>query len=149
MARTSTTPRPGSATTDRPDATIDIAQAESNVAAPRPLTELEHAGITAAGDGAGRPTLTPPGVQGGAASITAGGVTGTWTSGVKVNALWAHYSTRDAYMSVPNVGWLKLYNGSDAAFLALTALASEAKQTQTQVAYRVESDGMVHEIYVW
>jgi hypothetical protein len=149
MPRSTTASRPASASADRPDATIDVTQAEQATPAPRPLTELEHADLERAGVTGQAPTLTPPGVDAGVTTIAAGGVTGTWTSGVKVNALWAQYSTRNAYMSVANVGWLKVFNGTDAAFLALTTLASQAKQSQTQIAYRTEADGMVHEIYLW
>ena len=96
-----------------------------------------------------RPTLLPP--KAGAATTTgaSGGVTGTWSNGMTVNGMWGVNETRNAYMSVVGVGWLKIFNGTDAAFTALTTLASQARQTGSAINYRVEADGMVHEIYLW
>jgi hypothetical protein len=111
---------------------------------------MEHIAVATSAAAAGSPTLLPPTAGAGStAVVTAGGATGTWTSGVQVNALWAQFATRNAYMSIPNIGWVKIFNGTDAAFLALTTLASQAKQTQSQIVYRTEADGMVHEIYLW
>jgi len=149
MARTTSPTGAGSTTT--PDTTIDLSATESTIPAPRPLTEMT-VGIEASGSAVsgGAPTLTPPSAStAGVASLAAGGATGTWTSGVKVNALWAQYATRNAYMSVAGVGWVKIYSGSDGSFLNLTTLASQAKQTQSSINYRTEADGMVHEIYLW
>ena len=33
--------------------------------------------------------------------------------------------------------------------ITLTMLGANAKQSQTSVNYREESDGMIHEMYVW
>jgi hypothetical protein len=148
MARSATPADSASATA--PDGTINLDVAGNGVPAPRPLTDVEHAVIGAAATAAEGPKLAPPGAGAASAVVAAAGAaTGTWTSGVKVNALWAQFSTRNAYMSVQNVGWVKILNVTDAAFLALTTLASQAKQTQSQVVYRTEADGMVHEIYLW
>ena len=149
MPRAST-PRAGS-TAVAPDKTVDLSDAATTVPAPRPLTELEQTTVAASTGAADKPALLPPAASVGTASavVAAGGATGTWTSGVKVNALWAQFATRNAYMSVEGVGWVKIFNASDAAFLALTTLASQAKQTQSQIVYRTEADGMVHEIYLW
>jgi len=76
-------------------------------------------------------------------------VTGTWQTGVTVDALWSINQVRNAFMRVVGVGWVKLYNGSDGAFTALTTLASQARQTGRPVNYRQEADGMAHEIYLW
>jgi hypothetical protein len=94
------------------------------------------------------PSIHPPGSQQ-AATATAGAVTGTWQSGVTVDALWSIDETRNAWMRVVNVGWQKIFNGTDGAFTSLTTLASQARQTGTTINYRVEADGMVHEIYLW
>ena len=76
-------------------------------------------------------------------------VTGTWQTGVTVDALWSINQVRNAFMRVVGIGWVKLYNGSDGAFTALTTLASQARQTGRPVNYRLEADGMAHEIYLW
>ena len=84
-----------------------------------------------------------------AALAAAGAITGTWATGAVVDALWSINETRNAWMHVASVGWKKVYNGSDGAFTALTTLASQARQTGHTVSYRLEADGMVHEIYLW
>jgi len=43
----------------------------------------------------------------------------------------------------------KLSTASDSGVVALTLLASHAKQLGSIVNYRDEDDGMVHEMYVW
>src|SRR4051812_46197180 len=100
MPRAST-PRT-SATAMVPDSTVDLSAASATVPAPRPLTELEHAAVGAATGASNVPALLPPAASVGSAAgvVAVGGATGTWTSGVKVNALWAQFSTRNAYMSV-------------------------------------------------
>jgi hypothetical protein len=70
-------------------------------------------------------------------------------SGVTVDALWSINQIRNAWMHVVNIGWVKIFNGSDGAFTALNTLASQARQTGRPVTYRQEADGMVHEIYLW
>ena len=76
-------------------------------------------------------------------------VTGTWKTGAAVDALWAVNQTRNAFAHIVGVGWMKLYNASDASFTALTTIASQAWQTGKTVNYRQETDGMIHEIYLW
>lgn len=75
--------------------------------------------------------------------------TGTWQTGVVVDALWSINQVRNAWMRVVAVGWVRLYNGSDGSFTALTTLAGQARQTGRPVSYRQEADGMAHEIYLW
>ncbi len=76
-------------------------------------------------------------------------ITGAWHNGLTVDALWSVNEPRNAFMHVVGVGWKKIYNGTDAAFTALTTLASQARQTGRSINYRDEADGMVHEIYLW
>ncbi|MCB9944154.1 MAG: hypothetical protein H6851_11125 [Geminicoccaceae bacterium] len=72
-----------------------------------------------------------------------------WHNGKKVTALWANSSPRNAFASIAGMGWTKLSNANDSAFLALTMLASHAEQTDSACNIRVENDKMIHEIYVW
>lgn len=92
------------------------------------------------------PMAQPPGQVTAAAAAVAVGV---WHTGVTVDALWAASQPRNAFMHVVSIGWKKLYNGTDAAFTALVTLASQARQTGRTINYREESDGMVHEIFLW
>jgi hypothetical protein len=97
------------------------------------------------------PTMAPPGTTGVGAGTTTlpTAVTGTWTTNVTVDALWAINETRNAFFHTAAGAWVKVFNGSDSAFTNLTTLASQAKQTAHPISYRVEADGMAHEIYLW
>lgn len=104
----------------------------------------QHSGVTA-------PTLTPPGTTGAAVGTTVlpSAVTGTWTTNVTVDALWAINEARNAFFHTGAGAWVKVFNGSDSAFTNLVTLASQAKQTGHPISYRLEADGMAHEIYLW
>lgn len=145
MARTKTD-------TDAPSLVPSQATGEQMVTeaggASRPtLSPQTRAELTAVGAGEQWPVLLPPGTAGAAAAVT--GVTGTWTSGVMVDATWSINETRNAYFHVAGGAWKKIFNGTDGAFTALVTLAAQAKQTGHQMAIREEADGMVHEIYLW
>ncbi len=121
---------------------------------PKPITDEQlHAMLgTSAGTAGSAPMLKPPGTTGAetiAQAIGAGAVTGTWRSGVTVTAMWSINEPRNAWMYVAGLGWRKLFNGRDAAFTALVALAGQARQTGRQIAFREEADGMVYEIDLW
>lgn len=86
------------------------------------------------------PTATEKGSSGG---ITA------WNNDKRVTALWAINQNRNSWVYINGVGWKRLSTASDSANLALTLLAAHAKQSQTNYTYRDESDGLIHEAYVW
>lgn len=103
------------------------------------------------------PTAQPPasvlaaagGVAAGGVAAGAGASTTTWLSNQKVTALWTIAENRNSWVALSGLGWAKLANNSDTAVVALTMLASHAKQMQTVVNCRQEADGMIHEIYAW
>jgi len=72
-----------------------------------------------------------------------------WHNGKKIVALWSNASPRNAFISVPGMGWKRLSNANDSSYVSLTMLASHAEQTNSTVNLRLEADGKVHEIYVW
>ena len=76
-------------------------------------------------------------------------VTGNWTQNVLVDAMWTIDQSRNAFLHVKDGAWKKIFNGTDAAFTALVTLASQARQTSKPIAFREESDGTIHEIYLW
>jgi hypothetical protein len=102
--------------------------------------EMAIASTSAAGDAT--PTALPP------ETAVAGGVA-AWQSGKVVTALWSNNQNRNAWLSFSGIGWKKLANNSDTAVVALNILGASARLTQTQVNYRDEADGMIHEMYVW
>ena len=92
------------------------------------------------------PTMAPPSAG---ETATAEAVAATWRSNVKIDALWTIDETRNAFVRIAGLGWRKLYNARDGAFMALVTLASQARQTGRPVNLREEPDGMVYEIYLW
>jgi hypothetical protein len=92
------------------------------------------------------PTQVPPSV-----SAVAAGVTGAtaWQNAKKISALWVINQVRNSWAFVAGVGWKKCANNSDSAIVALTALGAHAKLLLSNVDYRDEADGMIHEMYVW
>ncbi len=125
---------------------VGSGEVQTGESRPRDVT-VEH--VSEEG-GQAEPTLTPPGATASVA-VTAppSGVTGTWTSGVTVDATWSANETRNAYFHVAGGAWKKIFNARDGVFVILTALVSQARQTGHQIAMREEADGMVHEIYLW
>jgi hypothetical protein len=92
------------------------------------------------------PSLMPP--TAGEIAVEAGAAA-AWRNNVRIDALWSIDQTRNAFVHIVDVGWRKIYNGRDGAFLALVSLASQARQTNRVVNLREEADGMIYEIYVW
>jgi len=92
------------------------------------------------------PSQTPP------SSISATGGDGgatAWQNTKKVSALWVINEVRNSWAYIAGVGWKKFANNSDSAIVALTTLGAHAKLIQSNVDYRDEADGMIHEMYVW
>jgi hypothetical protein len=73
----------------------------------------------------------------------------TWQSAKHVVNQWTINQDRNSWIGISGIGWQKLSTASDSGCVALTMLASNAIITKATVNYRTESDGMVHEIYVF
>jgi hypothetical protein len=139
------------ATRSRAGAGAGTLTADAGLTEPAPISDEQ---LRAMVEGTGTatlagPVLSPPGTDAAASTDAVAGVTGTWRSGMTVTAMWSINETRNAWMYVSGLGWRKLYNGKDGAFMALTALAGQARQTGHQIVFREEADGMVYEIYLW
>jgi hypothetical protein len=115
--------------------------------APQAITDEQLQAMVQQAIQASGPTLVPPVVESG--GVAAEAVTATWQTNKTVTALWGINETRNAWMHVDGLGWRKLYNGRDGAFVALAMLASQARQTGKPINFRQEADGMVYEIYLW
>jgi hypothetical protein len=117
----------------------------AETARPRELT-LEERAMTARTSGG---PLTFP------ADVSPAGAGTTWQADARVTSLWSINQNRNVYMYTRNhstntdIGWAKLSTASESGCVALNMLASHAKSTQARIDYRLESDGMVHEIYLW
>jgi len=72
-----------------------------------------------------------------------------WQNNKKITALWSINQNRNFWVHVDGIGWKKLANNSDSAIVALTLLGSHAREKESVVNFREESDGMIREMYVW
>lgn len=72
-----------------------------------------------------------------------------WQNDKRITALWSINQNRNSWVHVAGIGWKKLANNSDSAIVALTMLGSHAREKESAVNYREESDGMLYELYVW
>lgn len=133
--------------TQTPPTTKTGSAAALGTSEPRTLSSAEEA-ITLDGSQNAAPTLTPPSAAEFAAGV--GEITATvWHTDKRVTALWAINQNRNSWMGTNDAGWQKLANNSDTAIVAMTILASNARDANSSISYRTESDGMVHEMYVW
>lgn len=98
----------------------------------------------------GVPQFSPPdpSLQGTAQAEESATAT-VWRRNQRITGLWSKNETRNTWISIGGVGWRKLANTSDSGITALNLLASQALQTGKNVDCREESDGMIHEIYLW
>ena len=67
----------------------------------------------------------------------------------QITALWSITQDKNAGVGVSGIGWKYLANNSGSAIVALTMLSAHARVNRSVVNYRDESDGMIHEMYVW
>ena len=104
---------------------------------------------TQVSDNTTAPTAQPPAQVQAASGAAVDASTTTWINNQKVTALWSIAENRNSWVGLSGNGWVKLANNSDTAVVALTMLASHAKQMQTVVNCRQEADNMIHEIYAW
>ena len=144
------------APTQKPPAVTGTAASAAGTATtgPSPQRTAPEGRGDAAGRSAGTapaaPTLPPPPRSPTTTtSADAGTVTATvWQSDKAITATWSDTGTRNAWALVDGVGWRKIFPGTDGAFLALTLLAAQARQTGHHVNYR-EDDSVIKEIYLW
>jgi hypothetical protein len=109
---------------------------------PRELTTVELANISTERTGS-MPSFAPP--QG----SENGGVTATWVSDKRINALWSINENRNVWIGVDGIGWKKLADNSDSAIMALTILAAHARLMQSRYDYFEADDGKITQCYVW
>ncbi len=74
--------------------------------------------------------------------------TSIWHKSKKISALWSINQDRNSWINVSGLGWKKLANNSSSAIVALTMLASHAKQMGRTTNLKEESKKIV-EMYVW
>ncbi|HEV2618837.1 MAG TPA: hypothetical protein VGU23_02750 [Acidobacteriaceae bacterium] len=99
--------------------------------------------------GAGGSVKTPAQAVAGVAQQAAAATATVWQSQKSIVNQWTINQDRNSWIGVSGIGWQKLSTASDSGCAALTALAGNAIVTKASVNYRTESDGMVHEMYVF
>jgi hypothetical protein len=72
-----------------------------------------------------------------------------WNNYAHINALWSINQDRNSWVGIAGIGWKKLSTSSESGIVALTMLAATAKEKNSLVYYREESDARIHEFYVW
>ncbi|GAA6189145.1 hypothetical protein [Litorivita sp. NS0012-18] len=93
------------------------------------------------------PAMSPPGDET-AEAVAADGVT-AWHNGKKITATWCNSSNRNAFVSVQGMGWRRLSNANDSAFLAMVMMGAHAEQMNATVNLKISSSNEIQEIYVW
>ena len=73
----------------------------------------------------------------------------TWNNSAHINAQWSMNQDKNSWLGITGIGWKKLSTASESGIVALTMLGSHAKEKNSLVYYREESDSMTHELYVW
>lgn len=105
-----------------------------------------HANETTAQSGAeAAPTLDPP--SAGSSFDEAFGA-GVWNNDKRINALYTANETRNSWVGVVGIGWVKFANNIDSANAAFTILAASAKLKNSPVNYNLDG-GLITEMYVW
>ncbi len=132
--------------TDTP--TLDVAEAKSASAAGpgAPQISVDELGVTSA-MAVGVPSELPPSEN--SDDITASDGITAWHNSKKVTAMWCNSAQRNAFASVQGMGWKKISNANDSSFVTLVAMLSLAEQTDANTKLRIESDGEIHEVYVF
>jgi hypothetical protein len=112
-----------------------------------PLLSTDDKNLLSAGTaGQQTPSQGVAGVAKQAATAAAGTV---WQSQKTIVNQWTINQDRNSWIGVAGIGWQKLSTASDSGCVSLTMLAANALLSKASVNYRTESDGMVHEIYVF
>ena len=78
-----------------------------------------------------------------------GGSQPVWSNAERTAALCNIKQNPNSWVYVNGVGWKKLADNFDSAAVALAILAANAKPARSDDHCRDETDGMIHETYVW
>jgi len=73
---------------------------------------------------------------------------GVWHNNKKVSGIWTKAETRNSWLALTDLGWKKIYSGSDSAVVAMEMLGAQALEKQSPVNVLIENDQII-EIYVW
>lgn len=127
------------------DAKTAAAQGVSQLGAPFLDVESLTQGKKLASDSV--PMMAPPGEEIEAAFANAGST--AWHNDKTVTAMWCNSSNRNAFAAISGLGWRKISNANDSAFLSMTMMASHAEATGARVNVNIDTGNEIIEIYVW
>ncbi len=120
---------------------------KSAAASSVPSIEVSSSSNEATASSDTAPTLTPPASSSGSSEDSFGAV-GVWNNDKRINALFGANETRNSWVGVVGVGWVKFASTIDSANQAFTILASAAKIKNSPVNYNLDG-GVITEMYVW
>lgn len=112
---------------------------------PNLVIENANSVSTASGNEA-VPQFDPPFSQSGSSEEGFGA--GVWNNDKRTNALFSANETRNSWMSVVGVGWVKMASTIDSANEALTIFSTAAKVKNSPINYLLDG-GQVIQLYVW
>ena len=135
--------------TDLPSASATSTVSESFAPTAQPLLPMSKTenGKTSGGAGLATPFDSIKEFEKGQTEEGAFGA-GVWYNSKKVVGLWTKAETRNAWINLSELGWKKIYNGSDSSITAFNIIAGSALEKQTLVNVLIENDQII-EIYAW
>ncbi len=122
------------------------AEAGGATEASAPSLVIETTEASTSGESEAAPTLDPPFASSSGDQDSFGA--GVWHNSKRVNGLFSTNQTRNSWMSITGIGWVKLASNIDSANEALTVLATAAKVKNSPVNYYLDG-GQATQIYVW
>ena len=87
-----------------------------------------------------QPTLLPPSQD---------DAFGVWNNNVKVVSTWGKAQDKNAFLNISGMGFKKIKETNEQAFLALLMLGTHARDKNSNINVRTETDGRIYEMYVW
>lgn len=131
--------------TDTP--TLDVTQAKTATDTPAGGPQISVSELGTSVFSTGTPSDLPPS-ESAEDIIASEGIT-AWHNTKKITSMWCNSSQRNAFAAVEGLGWKRISNANDSSFVTLVALLSLAEQTNANTKLRIESDGEIHEVYVF
>lgn len=96
----------------------------------------------------GGPESAPPAEANASGVASEQGFT-AWHNSVKISSLWCNASARNAWVAVQGIGWRRINPANDSSFVSMNTMLSHARHTNANCKLRIESDKLIHEVYVW
>ena len=113
-----------------------------------PTIKIEMDGTSVSSQNENAPSLAPPSASGETINLEETFGAAVWNRNKRVNALYNTKHARNSWMSIVDIGWVKLATTYDSANEAMSVLAAQARIKNAQVDYSIDG-GLVNEMYVF